>query len=104
MEEIIKECDNCKYVMTDTESFPCNRCKRNAVDKWEPIPKQTNADRIRSMTDEELAEFLGNEKIRDEHSLCSDFGNGCYYYCKKNHACHDNIKQLYIEWLQSEAE
>lgn len=64
----------------------------------------TWGNKIRSMTDEELAEFLENEKIRDEHSLCSDFGNGCYYYCKKNHACHDNIKQLYIEWLQSEAE
>lgn len=65
---------------------------------------KTKADKIRAMDDAELAEFLENEKIRDEHSLCSDFGNGCYYSCKKNHACHDNIKQLYIEWLQSEAE
>lgn len=58
MAEIIKECDNCKHVMTDMESFPCNRCKRNTVDKWEPMPKKTNADKIRSMSDEELAEYL----------------------------------------------
>jgi len=58
MAEIIKECDNCKHIMTDTESFPCNRCKRNAVDKWEPMPKKTNADRIRSMSDEELASLI----------------------------------------------
>ena len=75
-----------------------------ANDAKKQLSKKTNADKIRNMDDAELAEFLENEKIRDEYSLCSDFGNGCYYCCKKNHACHDNIKQLYIEWLQSEAE
>lgn len=90
---------NCFTCKKQNDDAVCFRCK----DGSEYI-KQTNADRIRSMTDEELAEFLENEKIRDEHSLCSDFGNGCYYSCKKNHACHDNIKQLYIVWLQSEAE
>lgn len=67
-------------------------------------PIQTNAMKIRSMTDEELAEFLSDEKCKDEHDYCSDFGHGCYYYCKKDHACYDNMKQLYSEWLQSEAE
>lgn len=79
MAEIIKECDNCKHAMTDTESFPCNRCKRNAVDKWEPMPKKNNADKIRSMSDEELAEFL--EDVSEEK-----------YFV------------VWHQWLQSEAE
>lgn len=75
-----------------------------ANDAKKRLSKKTNADKIRSMTDEELAEFLSDEKCKDEHDYCSDFGHGCYYYCQKDHACHDNMKQLYSEWLQSEAE
>ena len=85
MEEIIKECDNCKYVMTDTESFPCNRCTRNAVDKWEPIPKQTNAMRIRSMTDEELAKIIVTNPIFTWDKVEEDYED-------------------VLNWLQSEAE
>ena len=98
MEEIIKECDNCKYVMTDTESFPCNRCTRNSVDKWEPIPKQTNADRIRSMDDEELAEFI-KFGAPDCSDCCSDFKAGCAFSCNHNHG-----NDVIFDWLQSEAE
>lgn len=85
MAEIITECDNCKHVMTDTESFPCNRCTRNAVDKWEPIPKQTNADRIRSMNDIEMSMDL----IPLIMEICED-GVPC--------------EELFLIWLQSEAE
>lgn len=85
MAEIIKECDNCKYVMTDTESFPCNRCTRNAVDKWEPIPKQTNADRIRSMTDKELAKIIVTNPIFTWDKVEEDYED-------------------VLNWLQSEAE
>lgn len=93
MEEIIKECDNCKYVMTDTESFPCNRCTRNAVDKWEPIPKQTNADRIRSMTDEEMAEFASHYISCGYCDARQPYGN-----------CGKTCKERLLKWLQSEAE
>lgn len=54
--------------------------------------KQTNADRIRHMSDKELAEFLANithcEDCRDDHCCFSD------ETCKQNH----------LNWLQSEAE
>ena len=39
------------------ESKECMGCKQNAVDKYK---RMTQADRIRSMSDEELAEFLCN--------------------------------------------
>ena len=99
MAEIIKECDNCKHVMTDTESFPCNRCKRNAVDKWEPMPKTTNADKIRSMTDEELADML--------HNIGSYVENGnplIDIYIGNNKTTVDDSFGFILEWLQSEAE
>ena len=41
-------CIKCKYVETDNGKIPSN---------WEAMP-MTNADRIRAMTNEELAELL----------------------------------------------
>ena len=64
----------------------------------------TNADRIRSMTDEELAEFLQNVKKKDTLNLCSDFDDGCWYTCELNHCCHEELSKLYIKWLQSKVE
>jgi hypothetical protein len=48
------------------------------------IHKQTNADRIRSMTDEELAEYI-SELIRNSHEYMTGEGD-------------------WLIWLQSEAE
>lgn len=45
---------------------------------------KTNADKIRSMTDEELADYLDN--------------NFCHRYC-----CCEREQQPTLEWLQSEA-
>ena len=58
--------------------------------------KITNADRIRSMTDEELAEFLRRTIWNEGSDLfdCDDFA--CDNACWK---C-----EMYLEWLQSEAE
>lgn len=54
--------------------------------------KPTNADRIRSMSDEELADFVGT-----------------YFSCEYNCAamtdnCDQNCGKVILEWLQSEAE
>lgn len=55
----------------------------------------TNADRIRSMTDEELAEFF--EKLEVVCDMCA-FKVGC---CN---IAPDNCKSGLLKWLQSEAE
>ena len=67
-------CKLCKYENCSMESKECMGCKQNAVDKYTRI---TNADRIRSMSDEELAEFL----------------------CPSEEECGE-----WVEWLQSEVE
>lgn len=70
---------------------------QNSVDKLKAevrkgLGKQTNADRIRSMTDEELAEFLC------EISMCKPD------YCPAYSECMKTEYGTMTTWLQSEAE
>lgn len=53
------------------------------------VPKKTNADKIRAMTDEELAGFL------------HDYVNHTCSYCKE---CKSSCTKQNLEWLQFEAE
>lgn len=77
---------NCKRNSNSRDNGPCCRCDS----------KQTNADRIRNMSDDELAEFMSE--------------NTSYYYCGVR--CKDRPKSptesscnfRWLEWLKSEAE
>lgn len=51
---------------------------------------ETNGDRIRAMTDEELTEFILDKR---ENGTC--FNNKCYYY-DPNKGCDDCT----LEWLK----
>lgn len=55
----------------------------------------TNADRIRAMSDDELADFLDN--------VFNGFFNGFQFPC---HKCHDkaNCDVCFGDWLKSEVE
>ena len=76
-------CKLCKYENYSMESKECMGCKQNAVDKYN---RMTQADRIRSMSDEELAEHF-SELIKDtyENEYCNDVND-------------------WLKWLKSEAE
>lgn len=57
------------------------------------IIKETNADRVRRMTDEELASFL----LEQEYEACM--------HCGYNIGCDDcdsNCSSGYLKWLKSE--
>lgn len=76
---------NCKRNSNSRDNAPCCRCDS----------RKTNADRIRNMSDDELAEFMSE--------------NTSYYYCGVR--CKDRPKSptesscfRWLEWLQSEAE
>ena len=56
----------------------------------------TNADRIRSMTDEDLVNFLMRLM---GHAQCFAEGIFPYHPCPQNHNC----KQCGIDWLQQQA-
>ena len=66
--------------------------------------RQSKADHIRAMSDEELKKFIKEIRCKDSKSFCSELEHGCYYGCERNHACEENIEELIAEWLQSEVE
>ena len=80
-------CVGCKHEYESVDSVSCLGCKKNAIDKYQ---RMTNADRIRSMSDEELAEFI-------------DFLTElCVGTCSKCIFKGDCEKISVLKWLQSE--
>lgn len=77
---------NCQHNSNSRDDEPCCRCDS----------RKTNADRIRNMSDEELAEFMS------ENTSC--------YYCKvqcedrPNSPTESSCNFRWLDWLQSEAE
>lgn len=74
---------NCQHNSNSRDNEPCCRCDS----------KHTNADRIRNMSDEELADTLFNSCLEVMHI------DECPYA--------DNVgmcKKCILDWLQSEAE
>lgn len=75
-------CNKCKYDSKESNEFPCVECSHNrVVDHFEP---KTNADRIRNMSDEELARVIGEDP-----------------HCEKTE-CEDNCYECTLKWLQAE--
>ena len=65
-----KGCNTCKYeapytIVVGRDEFPpCVLCRYSSdFSEWKP-KTQTNADRIRAMTDEEFAEWLVTVEVR----------------------------------------
>nr|DAY68024.1 MAG TPA: hypothetical protein [Caudoviricetes sp.] len=87
-------CSGCKYEHLKGSEKPCCDCANMYMDKYEPI---TNADRVRNMSDEELAEFLD---IVGEDGISSQYTDvPCDCCCEKT-----ECSKCWKEWLQSEAE
>ena len=59
---------------------------------------RTNADRIRNMSDEELAELITGSLNFDCADYCDSFTQGCAFNCGKKD------REIALKWLQSEAE
>ena len=60
--------------------------------------RQTNADRIRNMSDEELAELITGSLNFDCAEYCDSFTQGCAFNCNKKD------REIALKWLQSEAD
>ena len=50
----MRDCDNCKHRDVWVYADPCSKC--NDLSEWKE-KRPTNADRIRTMTDEEIEEW-----------------------------------------------
>lgn len=82
-------CEKCKHMDESGKKYPCSECDSIANDLFEP-KKKTNADRIRSMNIEDLAEFLKNVKAD-------------YQWVNPDYPSEDD-SGAWVEWLQSEVE
>ena len=83
-------CNICKYAGRPTYKSPCSECKE--FSKYEYENKKTNADLIRSMSDEELAWYLmlwRCEAVAKHNGVSSEYT--------------DTQKNI-LDWLQQTAE
>ena len=81
---------NCQHNSKSRDDEPCCRCGS----------RMTNADRIRNMSDEELASVLFDsciESMNLEECPCSGEESD-------NNKIREKCKKCILEWLQSEAE
>ena len=79
---------NCQHNSNSRDDEPCCRCDS----------RQTNADRIRNMSDEELVELITGSLNFDCADYCDSFTQGCAFNCNKKD------REIALKWLQSEAE
>lgn len=87
-------CEKCQNEDVSANKYPCSKCDSVTNDLFEP-KKQTNADRIRAMNDEELAEFI--EQISADSMDTISFGTKDYEEIWEH-------KETALKWLQSEVE
>ena len=90
----MNRCERCKHDDKNADEYPCVGC----FDKGKYEPK-TNADAVRNMTDEELAEWLHNISHDNE----AEEPNVCIYDLDKEEeiVLYDSYGDL-LEWLQAE--
>ena len=92
---MVKTCTNCKYDREGIPDMHCHGCYNHS--KHEPM-SQTNADRIRSMSDEELAKenlyFISEGALKEGFHYTGLDGR---YYKTGEEAFMANMR-----WLKSE--
>ena len=99
MDRACKNCRFCIYAHSHGKDEPyCERHSkwiRNTLlcSAWEMVSvqkPQTNADRIRAMTDEELARFVTREDL-------------CELTCNSSIPCDGRCEAKMLDWLKREA-
>ena len=89
-------CNICKYAGRPTYKSPCSECKE--FSKYEYENKKTNADRIRGMSDEELAETM-NQKAID--TICDIVcGGECNAIATLHKTSNQVCKEIILDWLR----
>lgn len=92
-------CDSCgKYPCDDTETKLMKYCP-----VYSPKPKpQTNGDRIRAMTDEELAEWLSD--ALHENSVTGGLCPQTIEFARVCYSADCNNKNCIAAWLKTEVD
>ena len=90
----MKDCESCVHKYLSPMSDTCRKCGIAMLNYEEAKPKpQTNADRIRAMSDQELAEFMANVAECQFCTVKSEWCTESEAACKRN----------WLDWLRQEA-
>lgn len=79
---------NCQHNSNSRDNEPCCGCDN----------RQTHADRIRNMSDEEMAKRIASSPNFNCADYCDSFSACCAFNCNKKG------REIALKWLQSEAE
>lgn len=79
---------NCQHNSNSRDNEPCCRCDS----------RMTNADRIRNMSDEEMAKRIASSPNFNCADYCDSFTQTCAFNRNKKG------REIALKWLQSEAE
>lgn len=113
-----KEMEDLQNIVTDTLASICTMADKHNIDRNSMLKyfadmltafaevasiqdykfNHTHADRIRNMSDEELAELITGSLNFDCANYCDSFTQGCAFNCNKKE------REIALKWLQSEAE
>ena len=96
-------CEKCQYEDVSAKKYPCSKCDSVTNDLFEP-KKQTNADRIRSMSDEEFAEFWLKSCDNPIMEFNEDICDLCNTYKSRGQCDDEYCKEAIVKRLQSEVE
>ena len=113
-----KEIEDLQSIVADTLAGVCVMADKHSIDRDSMLKyladmltafvevasiqnykfNHTHADRIRNMSDEELAELITGSLNFDCADYCDSFTQGCAFNCGKKD------REIALKWLQSEAE
>lgn len=113
-----KEMEDLQGIVTDTLASVCAMADKNNIDRDSMLKyfadmltaftevasiqnyetNHTNADRIRNMSDEEMAERIASSSNFNCADYCDSFTKGCTFNCGKKG------REIALKWLQSEKE
>ena len=113
-----KEIEDLQNITTDTLASICTMADKHSIDRDSMLKyladmltafaevaslqnyetSHTNSDRIRNMSDEELAELITGSLNFDCADYCDSFTHGCAFNCGNKDS------EIALKWLQSEAE
>jgi hypothetical protein len=92
-----KHCDTCGHYDFGEYCKHCEWPEGKPPSKWKPVEwwkPDTNADRIRAMSDEELAEEF--------HAIMLGWNEWCDYHCENRG--DDGCDKCILKWLKQPAE
>ena len=98
-------CETCDYANRPPYKSPCSECDKTMGSPfccYEHEEKTTNADRIRVMTDEELAWFMAERNVDENTLLLLNKDHGLT--AVQIEALRSNVYYSCMHWLKQPAE